>query len=423
MTEVAIDLPSDALNYADARLDRSGGGECEPSTGKAWLAVASVALGAFAIVTSEFLPVGLLPAVAADLSVSHGTAGLMVTMPGVTAAVAAPGVTVLAGRMDRRMLVWALTLVLAAASLLSAAAPNFGTLLVGRVLLGVSLGGFWSIAASLAGRLVPARHAGRALSVILAGISFATIVGVPVGVLVSSYLGWRATFGAVAVLAFAVVAVQVAVLPSLPATHALTFRSIARSLKIRATRVGFLVGLSVITGHFGAYTYVAPFLEHDAGVSPTVVGPILLAYGVAGLAGNFLAGMTIGRNLRLTLAITVALLGGSALLMPVLGRTQIGATGLLVLWGLAFGALPMCMQTWVFRSAPEAPEGASALLVTVFQVCIASGAAAGGVVVDTAGTPAVMVVGGALAASALVTLWWGGPAPVDTGTSAAPAAH
>lgn len=378
---------------------------------RAWLAVLSVSLGAFASVTTEFLPVGLLPAIARDLRVSDGTAGLMVTVPGIAAAIAAPCVTIFSGRLDRRRLMWGLTLLLVLSNVLSALAPTFAVMLLGRLLLGVSLGGFWSIAASLAGRLVSERHAGRALAVILGGISIGTIVGVPAGVLIASFIGWRGTFGAIALVAAIVCAKQVLVLPPLPTAQAVRVGDLARVFRHRAARVGFLVAIFVVNGQFAAYTYVTPFLEQVPKVSASLLGPILLGYGLAGMVGNAIAGFTAPAFLRRTFAALVALMGTCAVLLPMLGHTTAGAAAVLLIWGVGFGALPMCVQTWTFKSAPDAPEGASALLVCVFQVCIALGAGWGGRLVDAFHTPSVMYAGGGVMLLGLLTLVLGGPAP------------
>ena len=148
-----------------------------------WLAVLSVGIGAFALVTSEFLPVGLLPAMAAELAISKGQAGLMITTPGIVAAFAAIFVTVGSGRLDRRIVLLALTALLVASNLLVALAPSYGWILLGRALLGVGVGGFWAIGSAIGPRLVAPQHASRAMSIIFAGVSLGTVAGVPAGAL------------------------------------------------------------------------------------------------------------------------------------------------------------------------------------------------------------------------------------------------
>lgn len=154
----------------------------QQSVTQQWLAILSVAVGAFALVTSEFLPVGVLNDVASDLGISAGLAGLMVTLPGIMAALAAPLISVGVGALDRRYLLIGLTLIMIIANTIVAYAVDFNLLLVGRVLLGVSIGGFWATAIALSGRLAPdGMGVAKANSIIMAGVTLATVVGVPVG--------------------------------------------------------------------------------------------------------------------------------------------------------------------------------------------------------------------------------------------------
>jgi MFS family permease len=168
------------------------------ASARAWLAMASVALGSFAMVTSEFLPIGLLGAIARDMGVAEGRAGLMVTVPGFTAAFAAPAATLLAGRLDRRTLLLVLSALILGSNLLVAGAHGFGMLLAGRVLLGLCVGGFWALAAAVGRRLVPEASGDHATAIVLAGISAGTVLGVPLATAIGNSLGWRGAFVVVA---------------------------------------------------------------------------------------------------------------------------------------------------------------------------------------------------------------------------------
>ncbi len=152
-----------------------------PASRSAWLAVGSIAVGTFAMVSTEFMPIGLLTDIARGLDVSDGTAGLMVTMPGVLAAFAGPALIVASGKLDRRTVLIALTTLLIASNLLAAFAPNFVTMLVARLMLGLCVGGFWTFAPAAATQLVPHASQARAMSIVLAGVSAATVLGVPAG--------------------------------------------------------------------------------------------------------------------------------------------------------------------------------------------------------------------------------------------------
>ncbi len=389
---------------------------------KSWLAVFSVALGAFVVVTSEFLPIGLLTHIASGLRVSDGTAGLMITIPGLVAAFAGPIMTIGAGRIDRRILVLSLIGLLVASNLISALAPNFTVMLVSRVLFGISLGGFWTIAVTLGGRLVPKAAMARATTVIMAGISIATVLGVPAGTFIAGFAGWRVAFAAVGGVALLTGVAQLFVLPSLPSPPAPGIRQLTHLLRHADARLGLLTIAFVIAGHFAAYTYVTPFLKEN-GIGAAFLSTLLLAYGVAGIVGNFAGGAGAARHLRSTVTIVVALMAGAIFLLPFARGHQVGITVLLVIWGLAFGGMPIGLQLWVFKAAPEALEGGAALMVSTFQIFIALGSVLGGRVVDAFGTSAVMWGGGATAMVGLVLVRLSRHSPRQVVLPAAPQAE
>lgn len=372
----------------------------EQATLKSWLAVLSVSLGAFVLVTAEFLPIGLLTNIARSLKVTDGVAGLMVSIPGIVAAFAAPIMTITAGRVDRRILVLGLMSVLAISSFIAAIAPNFTVMLMARVLFGISLGGFWSIAITLGGRLVPKSSMARATTIIMAGISIATVAGVPVGKVIADVSSWRIAFAVIGVVVLAAGAVQLFVLPKLPAPPAPGVRQLTALLHHPDARLGLLTVALVIAGHFGAYTYVTPLLKQNPQITPSFISSLLLAYGAAGIIGNFAGGAAAGRNLRVTIGTVIVLLAGSIALLPFFNGNIIGTSAMILIWGLAFGAVPITLQLWVFKAAPEALEGGAALLTSTFQVFIALGSVLGGRLVDAYGTSAVMWAAGGTAALA-----------------------
>ncbi|MEG0884697.1 MAG: MFS transporter, partial [Janthinobacterium sp.] len=251
-----------------------------------WLAVLSVGIGAFALVTSEFLPVGLLPAMAAELAISKGQAGLMITTPGIVAAFAAIFVTVGSGRLDRRIVLLALTALLVVSNLLVALAPSYAWILLGRAMLGVGVGGFWAIGSAIGPRLVAPQHASRAMSIIFAGVSLGTVAGVPAGALVGDLVGWRVAFGAASAIAVLVFVGQLLLLPRLPPTQAIRLRQLPMIFGIRKARLGLIATAMLFTGQFAAYTYIAPFLTQISHLAAGTVSAMLLVYGAAGFIGN-----------------------------------------------------------------------------------------------------------------------------------------
>ncbi|MGV9778058.1 MFS transporter [Streptosporangium sp. NPDC003464] len=368
-----------------------------------WLAVVSVMLGIFSIVTAEILPIGLLTPIGSSFDVSDGAAGLMMTVPGVLAAVAAPVVTVATGRLDRRLMLCALMLLLAVADFLAAAAPAYWVMVVSRVLVGLVIGGFWSIGAGLAGRLVPAGQAGTATAVIFSAVPLGSVLGVPAGTFIGHLAGWRTAFVVMGVLALGVLLALIVLVPPLPAVQVTRLKVLGGLFRSPGVRVGLVLTVLIVTAHFGTYTYVTPFLRQVTGVSPDLITVFLLVYGVAGIVGNFVAGVTVTRRLRATFITSGCMLAGATLLLPVLGTGDIGAVVLLVVWGLAYGAVPVCSQIWFATSAPHATEAASILFTSSFQATIAIGALLGGVVVDAASPSAVMVLGGAVAVLMVLT--------------------
>ncbi|MFI9366695.1 MFS transporter [Kitasatospora sp. NPDC053057] len=352
--------------------------------------------GIFSIVTTEILPIGLLTPIGATFRVSDGTAGLMMTLPGVVAAVAAPVVTVAVRRADRRGVLCGLMLALALADLVNALAPGYWMVLAARVVLGVVIGAFWSIGAGLAPQLVAAGRQGRANAVIFSAVPLGSVLGVPAGVLLGHLAGWRTAFGAMAVLSLAVFAALAATLPPLPPETPTRLAVLRGLLRTRAVRAGLVITLLLVTAHFGTYTYVTPFLEDVTHAGPGAVTALLLVYGIAGVVGNFAGGAWAGRR-RSTFAVAIGLLAASVLLLPLLGTAWPGAALVLVAWGLAYGAVPVCAQTWFVRAAPDAPEAATVVFTSSFQATISIGALAGGAVVDASSPSVVMVLGGCTA--------------------------
>ncbi|CAM5402200.1 MFS transporter [Streptomyces spiroverticillatus] len=370
-----------------------------------WAAVVAVTLGLFSIVTTEILPIGLLTSIGADFTVSDGTAGLTMTMPGFLAALSAPLVTAATARIDRRLMLCTFMALLGAANLLAAAAPHYSLVLLSRILVGITIGGFWSIGAGLAARLVPAPSVGRATAIVFSAVPLGSVLGVPAGTLLGELAGWRAVFTAMAVLSLAVLLMLLLLLPKLPPpepTRLSTLRTLCRTTH---TRYALLLTFLVVLAHFGTYTYVTPFLEQVTHATPGRITLSLLIYGAAGIAGNFLGGALAARRPRTTFGLAAALIAAATLLLPVLGRSTAGATALLVLWGVAYGAVPVSSQTWFAKAAPHAPEAAAVLFTASFQATLSLGALTGGVVVDHTSLSTAMTLGALTATCAAAAAW------------------
>ncbi|MBI0375656.1 MFS transporter [Streptomyces albiflaviniger] len=371
---------------------------------KGWPAVVSVMLGIFAIVTTEILPIGLLTSIGSSFTVSDGMAGLMMTMPGFLAAVAAPLVTAVTARFDRRLMLCAFMLLLALANFLAAAAPDYWLVLTSRIMVGITIGGFWSIGAGLAERLVPPASVGRATAVIFSAVPLGSVLGVPTGTLIGDLAGWRTAFTVMGALTVGVLVMLLLLVPPLPpvrATRLSVLRGMLRGVDIR---FALLLTFLVVLAHFGTYTYVTPFLEQVTHAGGGLITTFLLLYGAAGILGNFLGGAWVARYPRTVLELAAGLIAAATLLLPALGRWEAGALTLLIVWGIAYGAVPVASQTWFSKAAPHAPEAASVLFTASFQATISLGALVGGVVLDHSSPSAVMALGGCTAVLMVLTL-------------------
>lgn len=370
----------------------------------------------FSLVTAEFLPASLLTVMAADLGVSEGAAGQTVTATALIGAIAAPSIPVLTRRMDRRIVMLALSLLLLLSNVMAVVASNLSTLLVARVLLGVALGGFWSMAPPMTLRLVPEALFSRAMSVMLTGVSVATVCAAPVGAWMGEAWGWRSAFVAAGVVGLLTLLAQFATLPVLPPNAMADLRVLRQLVARRPVRVALVVVLLSISGHFAGFTYIRPLMEDVAHLSIGAISSVLLGYGIGGFFGNLAGGYVAGRSERWAIvsgSLFIATLAGALLLA---GESTGVAAVAVVLWGFAFGAFPVGFQVWIVRAAPDQAEGASGLLVAAFQTAIAAGAIGGGLLVDHVGP-----LGGPLFActamtlGALLTLRYGprnGSAPV-----------
>lgn len=348
---------------------------------RSWLAVLSLALGSFASVTSEFLPVGVLPEVAQTYGISAGSAGLMMTLPGVLAALSAPGVMILAGRADRRRILLLLSAILLVSSLVAVWAPVFWLMLLSRAMVGLSLGAFWAMALAVAGRLVTADKAHRAAAAVFAGVTAAMILGVPLGTLVAEHFSWRGAFVAAAVIAAVALLTQWLTLPSLPASGAMQFASLVQFVKRAPARKSLLMIALIFAAHFGTYTYVAPVMQ-QAGIDASSITPVLLGYGVAGFFANFAASHFVAKDLRGSLLVAKVLLLASLVALPLLAALPWVVIALIMVWGIAWGALPLCLNIWNRSISGGETDAPSAMFTFTTQVAIAIGSGGGGLVMD-----------------------------------------
>ncbi|WP_259557394.1 MFS transporter [Brachybacterium sillae] len=366
----------------------------------------ALAAGIFVLITIEELPIGVLTLMAQDLGVSTGTAGLTVTVPGLFAALVSLVVPVVAGRLDRRLLIIASLVAVILSCLLTVLAPDFRTVLAARLLTGLAIGLNWSVLPVVAIRQGGDAPAERSLALAFSGIGAAVVLGVPLASWLGAMLGWRAAFGLVGALAAVVLIVVLFRVRPVPVAEAVGVTGMRRAAAVPGVRAVAAVTLLAVTGQFAVYSYVSPLLQQRGGVGVDLIGPLLLGFGVAGLLGNFAIGPVLERGARGGLLLVVLGIAGGVTAFALLGRTPLSATALLLLWGLCAGALSVAVQAAVVRVSTGVEDAATAINGAAFNASIACGALVGGLLVDRLGL--LSSAGGAvallLAAAVLIAL-------------------
>ena len=370
----------------------------------AWRAVWSLALGVFGLITAEFLPASLLTPMAASLGVSEGIAGQTVTATALVALVTGLLITSATKSIDRRWVLMFFTLLQIISSLLVAFAPSLHVLLAGRLLLGVAIGGFWAMSTATTLRLVPSSDVPKALSIIFAGVSIATVVAAPLGSYLGSLIGWRNVFILSVVPGVLALLWQLWVLPSMRPESGGSLGTLLTVLRRPGMIGGLLATIFIFSGHFAFFTYLRPFLETVGRVSVETISLILLGFGVANVIGTSIAGHLLARNLRLTLALVPFAMGLLALLMVAFGHLALLDGLLVTLWGFAFGLVPVGWSTWLATTVPDEAESAGGLLVASIQLAISAGAAGGGLVFDLNGASGVFTASGVLLVAAMMVV-------------------
>ncbi|KIQ59508.1 MULTISPECIES: MFS transporter [Pseudomonas] len=368
----------------------------EAPTSPAWMAVFSLAMGVFGLLTAEYLPASLLTPMATQLGVSEALAGQAVTVTAVVALFAGLLVPGLTRAIDRRWVLLGFSTLMIASNLLVAFSSSLAVLLVMRVLLGIALGGFWSMAAAVAMRLVPAALLPRALSIIFSGIAVGTVVAVPLGSYLGELYGWRSAFIAAAAVGTVTLVFQSLTLPPLAPRRPARLRTVLEVLLRPGIALGMLGCILVHSGHFALFTYIRPFLESTTGVGPLGLSLMLLGFGVANFIGTLLAGWLLERNPRGVLVLMPMLVGLAALALVILPASVPGQAVLLAVWGMAFGGVPVAWSNWVARAVPDQAESAGGMVVASVQSAIAAGAAGGGVMFSFSGIDGVFIAAAVL---------------------------
>lgn len=374
------------------------------SPAPAWAAVFSLALGVFGLVGAEFLPASLLTPMARDLAVTEGMAGQAVTATAAFGLLSGLFVAAVTAAIDRRKVLLTFSGLLVLSNLAVAFAPNLFVLLIGRLVLGIALGGFWALSTATVMRLVPENSVPKALAIVVSGVSAATIMAAPVGSFVGDLLGWRAVFIGAAGLAVIVLIVQFATLPALPPRDRANIRVLVELVSRRHIAIALFAALLVFSGHMSLFTYVRPFLEQVTQLEVTGISLTLLAFGIANFLGNYFGGWLLAKSLRFTLAVMPLAIGSAAFLLAQFGGGIHAALPLIVLWGLAFGTVPVGWSAWIAQAVPDKAESVGGLLVATINLAIFLGAALGGLTIDHLGVWALFVISAGVLAVAALTV-------------------
>lgn len=360
-----------------------------------WSAVFAVAFCVACLITVEFLPVSLLTPMAQDLGITEGVAGQSVTTTAFVAMFSSLLVTQVIGRTDRRYVVTLFAILLTLSCLLVSFASSFTLLLLGRACLGLALGGFWAMSASLTMRLVPVQSVPKALSVIFGSVSVALVIAAPLGSFLGSMIGWRNVFNGAALMGAVCVLWVWRALPSLPGETAQQ-QNMFGILK----RPGVLAGMTAIfmafAGQFAFFTYIRPVFMTLAGFDVDGLTLVLLSFGIASFVGTSLSSVLLKRSVKMALACAPLVLAVSAAVLVLWGSEKIVAAGVAVVWGFSFALIPVGWSTWITRSLADQAEKAGSIQVAVIQLANTCGAAVGGVALDHWGLLSPLVLSGCL---------------------------
>jgi predicted MFS family arabinose efflux permease len=362
----------------------------------AWSAVGSMTLCVALLIASEFMPVSLLTPMAHDLGATQGMAGQAISISGLFAVVTSLLIATVSSRFDRRHVLTSLTATMLASLVLIALAPNFLVLMAARALLGVTIGGFWSLSTATLMRLVPQGSVPKAMGILYMGNALATAFAAPLGSYLGEVIGWRGVFWLLVPLTLANLGWQWLSLPSMPAEAGVPLSRVFALVKRRHVAHALLGVMLTFGGAFATFTYLRPFLENYTHVTGAQLPMLLLGLGIAGFAGTYAATAMLKHHLyRLLRGLPLAL--AAVTLAMLAGGHVVGAVALaMVAWGTLNSAVPVSWFNWLAQSVQDEPEAGGGLMVAAIQLAIMLGAALGGVLLDHFSVVATFVGGTAL---------------------------
>lgn len=369
----------------------------------AWGAVFSMALCVVVLIASEFMPVSLLTPIAQDLGISQGQAGQAISISGFFAVLTSLLNTSLTGHLDRKHVLLGFSLLLLVSGVIVTLASSGWVFMTGRALLGVAIGGFWSMSTATVMKLVPKESVAKGLALINGGNALAATVAAPLGSFMGQYIGWRGAFFLVVPLAALAFAWQWLSLPAMNNAPNSRARNPFQLLRTPQIAIGMAAIMLLFMGQFAVFTYLRPFLEDVTGVSVTTLSLMLLLLGASGLLGTYLIGGLLQKRIYACLIAIPLVMAVLAAALAGLGHSPLAVAAVLAAWGLIATPAPVAWGLWLSRALPDDAEAGGGLMVATIQMAITAGAGIGGALFDNLGWWSPFAFGGVvLAASAVL---------------------
>lgn len=348
-----------------------------------WSGVFSVTSCIFLLITSEFMPVSLLTPIAKDLAISEGMAGQGLTISGICAVIISLILPTIIGNIDRKILLLTMTAMMAFSGLIIAQATNYPVYMLGRALIGLVIGGFWSMSAAIAIRLVPQDKIPQALAIFNSGNALATTISAPLGSYMSALIGWRWAFFSLAPIAFVILAWQWISLPKMPINKGNPATKITLSQILNPVVIMGLMACGLFfMGQFTLFTYIRPFLEKVTQVNVNTLSFILLIIGISGFIGTLVINKILQYDLYVLLITIPLIMAIIAIMLIGIGHYPIYTTILLAIWGFVATAAPVGWWVWVAKTFPNNAETGGGFMVAIIQFSIAFGSIIGGIAFD-----------------------------------------
>ena len=355
-----------------------------PSTTN-WGAVICMSLLTFVLIASEFMPASLLTPIASELGTTEGKAGQAIAISGLLAITTALFGNSVLSKFDRRAVVLSYTALIVISGLVVALAPTYAVFMIGRALLGVAIGGFWSLSTAILARLTTGADLPKALAALQGGTALATVIAAPLGSYLGGVVGWRGAFIIVVPAGIIGLVWQLAVLPRMAPIGQVSVGAMVGLLRRPVLALGMAATATGFMGQFALSTYLRPYLEGVTGLNINALSLVLLGLGLGGLVGTAVIGFVARAHLKTALIGLPLVLAANAVSLVLFGHIGPAVAPLLILWGLFTTPFPVAWGTWMTRVIPNELEAGGGLQVALIQGAITAGAFTGGLVYDGAG--------------------------------------